>query len=210
MRNVSRLFTPPVRLRTSSRAIGEDGSKPKPNHNPNPNANTKPNPKERNQGKKLRKKGEKRTFQIRTPKPHRSACNNPTNCARWQFVVNNVISLIFIAQHVIDKKFPVGCLVYSKDVSRDTETGFNQFWGREGRGCFTVLKTLTLFQIKIYDFSDLTPKIYTLLQNLFQTSSALFSLRRIRTNTNTIPEFSSDAAQATPSWNWFQFAQCAT
>ena len=158
----------------------------------------------------LEKRGKKRTFQIRTPKPHLSACDNPTNCARWKFVVNNVISLSFIVQHVIDKKFPVGCLVYSKDVSRDTETGFNQFWGREGRGCFTVLKTLTLFQIKIYDFSDLTPKIYTLLQNLFQTSSALFSLRRIRTNTNTIPEFSSDAAQATPSWNWFPFAQCAT
>ena len=33
-----------VRLRTSSRTIGEDGLEPK----PNPNANPKPNPKERN------------------------------------------------------------------------------------------------------------------------------------------------------------------
>ena len=32
------------------------------------------------------------------------ACNNPTNCARWQFVTNYLISLPFIAQHVIDKK----------------------------------------------------------------------------------------------------------
>ena len=46
-----------VRLRTSSRTIGEDGSKPNLNPNPNPNANpkpkpnTKPNPKK----KKLRK-----------------------------------------------------------------------------------------------------------------------------------------------------------
>ena len=43
-----------VRLRTSSRMIGEDGSKPNLNPNPNPNANpkpkpnTKPNPKKRN------------------------------------------------------------------------------------------------------------------------------------------------------------------
>ena len=32
-----------TRLRTSSRRIGEDGSKP----NPNPNANPKPNPKKK-------------------------------------------------------------------------------------------------------------------------------------------------------------------
>ena len=45
-----------VRLRMSSRRIGEDGLKPKPNHNPNPNPNpnpnlkpnTEPNPKKRN------------------------------------------------------------------------------------------------------------------------------------------------------------------
>ena len=36
-----------VRLRTSSRTIGEDGSKPNPNPNPKPNHNTKPNPKKR-------------------------------------------------------------------------------------------------------------------------------------------------------------------
>ena len=40
-----------VRLRMSSRGIGEGGLKPKPNHNPNPNPNpnpkTKPNPKKR-------------------------------------------------------------------------------------------------------------------------------------------------------------------
>ena len=35
-----------VRLRTSSRTIGEDGSKPNPNRNPKPN--TKPDPKKRN------------------------------------------------------------------------------------------------------------------------------------------------------------------
>ena len=45
-----------IRLRTTSRTIGEDGSKPKPNPNanpkpntnPKPNHNTKPNPKKRN------------------------------------------------------------------------------------------------------------------------------------------------------------------
>ena len=38
-----------VRLTTSSRTIGEDGSKPNPNPNanPKPNHNTKPNPKKR-------------------------------------------------------------------------------------------------------------------------------------------------------------------
>ena len=35
-----------IRLRTSSRTMGEDGLKPKANHNPNPNTepNTKPKP----------------------------------------------------------------------------------------------------------------------------------------------------------------------
>ena len=41
-----------VRLTTSSRTIGEDGSKPNPNPNananPKPNPNTKPNPKKIN------------------------------------------------------------------------------------------------------------------------------------------------------------------
>ena len=39
-----------IRLRTSSRTIGEDGSKPNPNPNanPKPKPNTKPNPKKRN------------------------------------------------------------------------------------------------------------------------------------------------------------------
>ena len=32
------------------------------------------------------------------------AYDNPTNCARWQFVANYIFSLPFIAQHVIDKK----------------------------------------------------------------------------------------------------------
>ena len=40
----------------------------------------------------------------KTPQTHRSACDNPTYCARWEFVANFIISLPFIAQHVIDKK----------------------------------------------------------------------------------------------------------
>ena len=40
----------------------------------------------------------------KTPKTHRSACDNPTNCARWQFVTNYIIPLHFIAQHVIIRK----------------------------------------------------------------------------------------------------------
>ena len=40
----------------------------------------------------------------KTPKTHHSVCDNPTNCARWQFVANHIISLPFIARHVIDKK----------------------------------------------------------------------------------------------------------
>ena len=49
-----------MRLRTSSRTIGEDGSKPNPNPNPSanpkPNPNTKPNPKKRNLQKGKKKK----------------------------------------------------------------------------------------------------------------------------------------------------------
>ena len=40
----------------------------------------------------------------KTPKTHRSACDNSANCARWQFVANYIISLPFIGQRVIDKK----------------------------------------------------------------------------------------------------------
>ena len=57
--------------------------------------------------KKLRKreKIEPSRFELQnTQKNHRSACDNPTHCARWQFVANYIISLPFIAQHVIDKK----------------------------------------------------------------------------------------------------------
>ena len=37
-------------------------------------------------------------------KTNHSAYDNPTNCARWQFVANYIMSLPFIAQHVTDKK----------------------------------------------------------------------------------------------------------
>ena len=62
-----------VRLRTSSRTIGEDDSKPNPNPNPNanPNPNTKSNLEKRNLGKKLRKRGKKENLpdsNSKTPK----------------------------------------------------------------------------------------------------------------------------------------------
>ena len=82
-----------VRLRTSSRTIGED-LKPK----PNPEKETK----ERNLEKVKKENLPGSNYKI--PKTHRSACDNPTNCARWQFVANFIIPLPFIAQHVIDKK----------------------------------------------------------------------------------------------------------
>ena len=50
-----------VRLRTNSRTIGEDGSKPNPNPNPNPNANPKPK-------ETYKKEKKERTFRIRTTK----------------------------------------------------------------------------------------------------------------------------------------------
>ena len=60
------------------------------------------------QDQKLRKRRRKRenlpNLNYRTPKTHHFACDNPTNCTRWEFVANCIISLSFIAQHVIDKK----------------------------------------------------------------------------------------------------------
>ena len=51
-------------------------------------------------------KEKEKIFRIRTPnyKTNSSVCDNPTNCAKWQFVTNYLISLHFIAQHVIDEK----------------------------------------------------------------------------------------------------------
>ena len=59
------------------------------------------------EGKKVRKRENLPNLNYRTPKTHRFACDNPTNCARWEFVANCIISLSFIAQHVIDKNFSV-------------------------------------------------------------------------------------------------------
>ena len=52
----------------------------------------------------MEKKKEK-TFRIRStnlPKP--TVRRATTNCGRWQFATNFIISLLFIAHHVIDKK----------------------------------------------------------------------------------------------------------
>ena len=43
-------------------------------------------------------------FELQNSKTNSSVCDNPTNRAKWQFVTNHLISLPFIAQHVIDKK----------------------------------------------------------------------------------------------------------
>ena len=74
-----------VRLRASSRTISEDALKPKPNHKPNPN----PKKEVRKETlKKGRKKENLPDSNYKTPEIHRSACDNPTNSARWQFVGN--------------------------------------------------------------------------------------------------------------------------
>ena len=91
-----------VRLRTSSGMIAEDGLRPKPNYNLKPELkpNTKPNPQKETKERSL-EKGEKREnlpgLNYKTPKTQQSACNNSAN---WC----HIISLPFIAQHVIDKK----------------------------------------------------------------------------------------------------------
>ena len=84
------------------------------NPNPNPNANTNPKP---NPNTKLRKETKKKEQKEREPsgldlpdsntKTKSSACDNPTNCAKQQFVTKYLIFLAFIVQHVIDKKLVV-------------------------------------------------------------------------------------------------------
>ena len=59
--------------------------------------------KERNLEKGKKKKTNS-GFELLKCKTNRIAYDNPTNCARWQFVPNYIFSLLFIAQHVIDKK----------------------------------------------------------------------------------------------------------
>ena len=80
--------------------VGEDGAKPNPNANPNPK---KKETNERNL-EKGKKKVEPSGFKLSNSKTNHSVYDNPTNCARWQFVANYIISLRFIAQHVINKK----------------------------------------------------------------------------------------------------------
>ena len=53
---------------------------------------------------KERNLGGKKRENLPDSKTNRSAYDNPTNCVRWQFIANYIISLPFIAQHVIDKK----------------------------------------------------------------------------------------------------------
>ena len=92
-----------VRLRTSSRTIGEDGSKPNPNSNPNATLNLTLTL-SLTLRKETKTKKENLLVELLNSKTNRSAYDKPSNCARWQFVANYVISLPFIAKHMIDKK----------------------------------------------------------------------------------------------------------
>ena len=67
---------------------------------------TKPKPEKETKERNLEKVKEENLpdSNYKIPKTHRSACDHPANCARWQFVANFIIPLPFIAQHVIDKK----------------------------------------------------------------------------------------------------------
>ena len=99
----------PGKPENSSQTIGEDGSKP--NLNPNPNRNLritlsltlKRETKERNL-EKGKKKRQPSGFELPNSQTNSSACDNPTNRAKWRLVTNQLVSLPFIAQHVIDKK----------------------------------------------------------------------------------------------------------
>ena len=59
--------------------------------------------KERNL-EKGKKKRQPSGFELPNSQTNSSACDNPTNRAKWQLVTNQLVSLPFIAQHVIDKK----------------------------------------------------------------------------------------------------------
>ena len=60
--------------------------------------------KERNLEKGEKKKRQPSGFELPNSKTNSSACDNPTNRAKCQLVTNQLVSLPFIAQHVIDKK----------------------------------------------------------------------------------------------------------
>ena len=53
---------------------------------------------------KGKKKERPSGLELLNSKTNRSAYDNPSNCAKWQFVANYIISLPFMAQHVIGKK----------------------------------------------------------------------------------------------------------
>ena len=79
-------------------------TQPKPNWNPkpkpksNPNPNPEPNPKKK-KNKEDWENWEPLGFEPQNSIKHQFLCYNPTNCAKWQFVSNCLISLPFIIAH---------------------------------------------------------------------------------------------------------------
>ena len=66
--------------------------------------------------------------------------DNPTNCARWQFVASYIISLPFIAQYLIDKKLVLSLIWLSFPLVR-----FRLYPGEHVFSSISVLSNCFLF-----------------------------------------------------------------